>query len=378
MPSETDSLLQLIAEIYDAALDPGLWGSALAEIGAFTRSSAARLYEEDSRAKTGRILSSWALEPADMDLHDRKIIALNPLTGARHLRGVGKMVSIWDVLRPGELLDPRDCREWMQPLEERDGRCAVLAESGTNVKALALTRHERDGRVDPELRRRVGLMMPHLRRAMEVAAAIDRRKAEAASLADALTGLAAAVFLVDAEGRVSFANEAGRLLLEEGDMLCAVEGRLRACNPRAHQALREALAAAASREAGAAAEGTAIPLIAAQGQDWLAHVLRLGSGARQGAGRARSADAAVFVRQAVFDTRTPLGSVARRYQLSPGELRVLEAVVEIGGVQAITEALGLSEGTVKTHLRHLFEKTHTHRQMDLVRLVAGHASPIAM
>jgi Bacterial regulatory proteins, luxR family len=44
----------------------------------------------------------------------------------------------------------------------------------------------------------------------------------------------------------------------------------------------------------------------------------------------------------------------------------------VGGV-----ALGVSETTVKTHLQHVFEKTGTQRQADLVKLVAGYMSPLA-
>jgi DNA-binding CsgD family transcriptional regulator len=52
------------------------------------------------------------------------------------------------------------------------------------------------------------------------------------------------------------------------------------------------------------------------------------------------------------------------------------AIVEIGGVRESASVLGISETTVKTHLQRLFEKTTTSRQADLVRLVAGYASPV--
>jgi len=45
-------------------------------------------------------------------------------------------------------------------------------------------------------------------------------------------------------------------------------------------------------------------------------------------------------------------------------------------IRLCTEASGIKEGTVKTHLHHLFEKTETTRQADLVRLVACYSSPL--
>jgi DNA-binding CsgD family transcriptional regulator len=71
----------------------------------------------------------------------------------------------------------------------------------------------------------------------------------------------------------------------------------------------------------------------------------------------------------------PTARIANHYKLTPGELRVLHAVVEVGGVRAIADALGISPATVKTHLHHVFQKTGARRQIDLVKLVAGIGIP---
>jgi DNA-binding CsgD family transcriptional regulator len=55
----------------------------------------------------------------------------------------------------------------------------------------------------------------------------------------------------------------------------------------------------------------------------------------------------------------------------------MNAIVLIGGVPEAAEELGIAETTVKTHLHRVFAKTGTTRQADLVRLVAGFASPLA-
>jgi predicted ArsR family transcriptional regulator len=41
----------------------------------------------------------------------------------------------------------------------------------------------------------------------------------------------------------------------------------------------------------------------------------------------------------------------------------------------VADALGIGKATVRTHLQRLFGKTDTKRQSDLVKLVAGFASP---
>jgi DNA-binding CsgD family transcriptional regulator len=58
-------------------------------------------------------------------------------------------------------------------------------------------------------------------------------------------------------------------------------------------------------------------------------------------------------------------------------LRVLLAIVEIGGAPEVAAKLGIAPSTVRTHVGRLFEKTGARRQADLVKLVAGYATPLA-
>ena len=90
-----------------------------------------------------------------------------------------------------------------------------------------------------------------------------------------------------------------------------------------------------------------------------------------------SAVAAFFVRKAELVLPSPVEAMATRSQLTAAELRVLMAIVQVGGVPEVAPVLGVSETTVKTHLQHVFEKTGVNRQADLVRMVAEYMSPFA-
>ena len=73
----------------------------------------------------------------------------------------------------------------------------------------------------------------------------------------------------------------------------------------------------------------------------------------------------------------PADVIGKAFKLTPAELRVLLAIVDVGGVPEVAAALGVAESTVKTHLGRLFEKTGAGRQADLVKLVAGFSMPLA-
>jgi DNA-binding CsgD family transcriptional regulator len=85
----------------------------------------------------------------------------------------------------------------------------------------------------------------------------------------------------------------------------------------------------------------------------------------------------VFVRKAALETPSSLEVIGRAYKLTPMELRVLLAIVEVGGIPEVATALGVADSTIKTHVGRLFEKTGAGRQADLVKLVAGFSTPLA-
>ena len=253
---------------------------------------------------------------------------------------------------------------------------AVLDKSSTSAALFTIFRHERDGLVDDETRHRMRLIVPHLRRAVLIGKVIDLKTAEAAAFADTLDGISAGMFLVDARGRIVHANASGHALLAEGSLLRRAGGKLAANDPSAEQALHDVFLAAGSGDAAVGIKGIAVALTSHNGERYVAHMLPLTSGARRRAGTSYAAVAALFVHIAALETPSPPEVIAKSFKLTPSELRVLLGIVEVGGVAETAEALGIAAGTVKTHLLHLFAKTGTSRQAELVKLVAGFSNPL--
>jgi DNA-binding CsgD family transcriptional regulator len=199
---------------------------------------------------------------------------------------------------------------------------------------------------------------------------------EEAALADALDGITAGFFLVDSMRRTVHANASGRAMLAKGDIVHTIGERL---TPRDCQARKTFNRVFAAPHGGPASpRGAAVPLPTPDGELWMAHVMPLAVGNRRLAGIGYSATAAVFVRRAALDLASPLETLAETYRLTPAETRVLAAVIDGGGVPEASRALGVSETTVKTHLRHVFDKTGTKRQAELVKLAAGFANPFGL
>jgi DNA-binding CsgD family transcriptional regulator len=372
---EGNQVLSLVGDMYDAALDPALWPRALEKTVEFVGGVAAGLSSRDVARKTGNVCHGVGADPSYGQSYFATYIHLDPLSTAHQVLDVGNVHCSSALVPQPEFIETRFYQEWVRPQGWIDNIFVTLEKSGTSRADLCIFRHERDGLADEDARRRLQIVAPHVRRAVLVGTAMDHKTAEAAALADTLDGISAGLFLVDAGGRIVHRNASGDALLAERAALRATSGKLAAIGDDADRELNQVLALAGSGDAAIGAKGISVPLAARDGEHYVAHVLPLTSGARRRAGASYAAVAALFVRRAELDAPSPPEAIARLYKLTPTELRVLLAVVQVGGVPEVADELGIGEATVKTHLHRLFGKTDTKRQSDLVKLVAGFSSP---
>jgi DNA-binding CsgD family transcriptional regulator len=187
--------------------------------------------------------------------------------------------------------------------------------------------------------------------------------------------LSAAVILVTADRNVVYANPSAEAMLADGRILQQRHDGLIATEAAAMDELRAAIARCARGDLASDGDPVAIALGGAD-ERLVAHVVSLARGARRQAGKLYGAVAGIFVHEAELRRPTLIQTVAKLYGLTPGETRVLFAMLEAGGVPQTAAALGVSDETVKSHLKHIFEKTDRSRQADLVKLIGEIANPM--
>ena len=372
------SISSLIGDIYDTTLDRTLWPAVLKKTANYIQGESAAVYWNDVANKTGGVyLQDGGIDQHYQELYFNTYIKLNPTATRHYFADVGEPMATADLVPYSEFLETRFYREWAEPQGLVDFVGASLEKASTSTAMFGVFRHRRHGVVDQPTLARMRLLVPHIRRAVLIAKVVDLAKVEAAALAQTLDGLGAAIVLVDAGGSIVHANAAAHRLLADGDIL-RVSGSAR-LNLGTHQIdedLQGIIAAAAMGDASLGSKGIAMPLVSRTGEHYVAHVLPLTSGLRSQSAFSHVAAAAVFVHRATIEAPSPPEIIAKSFKLTPSELRVLLAIVEVGGVPEVAEALGIAETTVKSHLGHVFTKTGTSRQVDLAKLVAGYASPL--
>jgi DNA-binding CsgD family transcriptional regulator len=210
-------------------------------------------------------------------------------------------------------------------------------------------------------------LIPHLQRAVQLQLRLAGLDRPPTSSAEMLNRLLQGVLLVDASARVIFANSAAEKTLRAGGGLFLGHDGLRAATPAETRLLRQTISNCA------------------EPRDELG-----GAGGRLRLSREHRAPLSVLViphrarlswidllrpRAILFITDPEEAAVVRRdslrqdFGLTPAEAGFTREVLKADGLQAAADRLGISLTTARTHLAHVFDKTGTRRQAELVRLI---------
>lgn len=371
--STDEAIARLAGEIYDAALNPHLWPKAIAEIVYHVGGVAGCLFTRNCISGAGKALYGFGDQPYYRRLYFDSHIRFDPASPAMLALGIGEVISNSSVTPHGEFVKTQFYKEWMKPQGWLDNVFVTLDRSPTEIIAFTLARGEKDGWADHSVYARMQAIAPHLRRAILLSRALTHRTVQEETLLETFDGFAAGLIFADAEGRIVHANASAKALLGDQDLRDVLTDPRCIDAPAVAPALREAIGRITAPGASAGVKGVAVPLMAAGGDLYVVHALPL-RGGRHGAAPAHWAVTALFIQKAELGSPGAAEVIAVHYKLTPMELRVLMSIVETGDVPRTAVTLGIAETTAKTHLRRLFAKTGTSRQLELARLVAGFSS----
>lgn len=235
------------------------------------------------------------------------------------------------------------------PIARVDGRSGILAVHRGN---------DRPSFTDEEIQD-FGAIASHVARAVVLRSRFFATKLAAELRGIILDGLPAGVIAVERHGRLVEANAAARAILARGDGLALSRpGRIRAVDKNADGVLSAAIATASS-----VSQIVLVP----RGDDHRPYALKI------------SADpgirSASWVIIRIAEGSTPPVDVesvlTRALGLSASSAAVTAALMRGEDTRAYAKRAGISENTVKFHLKSAFRATGTRRQSELVQLATA-------
>ncbi|MEV5834830.1 LuxR C-terminal-related transcriptional regulator [Nocardia sp. NPDC052112] len=354
----------IVARINRAALHPREWSQALHDI--VTALGAHRgglvVSESNSRRMTACSLGADELRHS----YNTRFWRIDPIARALEHQPAGVITTYEELLGSDYLhRHPFFC-DWMVPHRLGNGILALLT-SGTSTTWIGVYP---DGSRDLDRAQAASamrLLLPHLRNALNVQSCLtDARDAHSQAIA-VLDAHRHGLVIVSSCGAVSYANPAALSILESRDGLgIGRRGHLESSDSRTAVGVRAMIDSAIRRHGPYAGGRTLIPRHSGRSSYAL---LVLPLDPKVGRPEDRTSAALVVIVDPDHETSGGPKALRQLYGLTGAEARVAAAASRGEGLRSIAEELAVSANTVRTHLQRVFEKTGTHRQAELVRVL---------
>ncbi len=359
--------------IYGAAIQPSLWVDVMQQLMSMIGGEGAVLMRTD--IVDGKGAATLADDDSDtVDRYFAHYAGINPL------QRVPDPTAYIDGWTPRILLDedwvPRAeferseyYNDFLRPRSAEWGLAIRLALRGLDLATISIGRGFRHGRFEAPEIAAMERLHPHLIRAYALSERLVSLQGLNTGLVAALDQSASAMFLLHEDARIVHANAAAERLLTEGGALTADGGRLCAAEAGAAGSLAALVARASApdweqRSAGSLtlrARGQRLPLTLT------AAPLRL----EQVSVFARGSAVLVCVTDPVAGAPSADVKLAELFALTAAESRLAIALYEGMTLREASARHGISVNTARVQLSRIFAKTETHRQADLMRLMAA-------
>jgi DNA-binding CsgD family transcriptional regulator len=369
-----DAFSEVVSTIYDCAIDPHLWPTAIEQIARHVNGAAGTIYVMDLIEDRNRLYAHWNFPAETWRTFIENYYADNPLKEPFAKFDIDEPYSISLVMEPERWLETRVYREFVRREGWLDAAVVNLVQTPSRNAGIGIQRPLEAGWTSPRELEIMRLLSPHLRRAVSIGDLIEMRELTARTFESSFDALAVPIVLVDGASGIVHANGAAQDLFSSGDPVRSERGVLTAPAHDAAQRLDAAVARVARPRAGMGEAGEVVFIPFGDGRPAFAHVLPIRSGVVRRRIEPRAA-AMVFITPAGASAPLPLQAWAAAFGLTAAEVRVLELMVEGKTINAAAASLNVAVTTARTHLARVMQKTATRRQADLIRLATQLMSP---
>jgi DNA-binding CsgD family transcriptional regulator/PAS domain-containing protein len=362
MSSESD-LASLIALIYEAGMDFGLWPYALGRIATAFNAPSAGITGQ------GKTLSEcWGFSIGVEQEYEQKYVdyyhGVNPIWQRASRTPVGTVQTDTMVMPRAELSRTEFFTDFLFPQQMESQLNAVVLLEGGRQTVVTVRRHAQFEAEHVELYK---LLAPHLQRAVQINIKLARAEVNQNASMATLDHLEDGVIFVDLNANVRFANKAAELYFANGELLQR-KGRLHTNSASETTALHALIA----KSAGSGIQYRRSDFVSVQRQLGKSPLtLLIAPLPSQNSFQLVPFQpmAVVFVNDADKLTKPTVVQLRQKFGMTPAEANFALEISKGDGIQAAADRLSISMGTARTHLSRIFFKTGTRRQAELVRML---------
>jgi DNA-binding CsgD family transcriptional regulator len=364
MVSQQD-VSRLIGLVYDSAADPGMWQSTLSTMSEILDARAGHILMIEPGGRRQNVVTA-NFNLAEAEKYNAYYNRIDPVAPLLEETPVGRIVSCRDVVSRRDL-ENEFYRDWASPNDVGDAIFVNIERAPEGICSVVLAR--------PWLSRPfatestvclLDLLIPHFQRAMQVKRSLAGTTLEEPAAAELVRTQHGCV-LLGIDGRPIYANAIAREMTLEKDGLVLTQCGLQA-SAQDDAPLRQLIRNARPGRANKTRSGGRLTIERGAGRSAVTvQTLPLAS---HWLSKTYPGSTLVLI----IDSERTAGLYERAlqelYGLTRSEAALAARIPSSRSLQALADERGLRVSTVRTHLQRVFDKTGTHRQAELVQLIA--------
>jgi DNA-binding CsgD family transcriptional regulator len=361
-----EDLLATIETIHAAGLDAARWPRALEAITQIIKGRGATLETFENTTLQHRLFLAHGLPPPSEIEYLDHYAALNIRLPSHRRARQNEVVYDYGVLDEDTMRQAPFYAEFLPRFGLRYFISGIVEASEREFTAVTVQRSPEHGHVDGAAIALMRQLVPHLRQAFDVARRLKQVTDTRDTLERMLDWLADCVALLQADGKVIYANESFQGLARRNDGIRLSQSMIEFASHEARDKLNAALAAILRLKAGV--PGNAIADFAVMRPDgaesYFVSVRPLIDGERPS--RPSQAVAIVLVRDPLGHDAATVGVLRDLFGFTQAEAALARALQSGITLRDYAGDRALSLNTVYTHLRRLREKTGCTRMAELI------------
>lgn len=357
----------LIDLIYGAAMDSSQWPAFLAQFSAAFDGNQSTFFSHDLDNLDANFHAYSGIAPEFVSSYVDYYSKKNIFVDKSKLVAEGEFISTESLVERRVYEQSEFFNDWVKPQGCREFATTNLARTDRVLTGITVLRGDRPFTDDEIGRWR--MLVPHLQRAVQIHRQIHQAHIVGTATLDAFDRLAIGVIVARADATILFSNRQARRIIGMGRNLRVRHNRLAGETVRSTGLLQDMIAGVSDprrRDVDHSGGVLALPSRAHPPLSILVSPLRPDCPATS-----PLADHGALILVSDPVRRRPISGadLAAIYGLTPAEAKLLSSLIEGRSIAEHAAVAGITVHTARTHLKHIFHKTGSRRQSDMVRHV---------
>lgn len=363
-----EQIQTLTSSIYDAALEPDQWDSVLGELAKTIKAEQANIRILNSELNDVKLAYTHNKNPEWNKIYKEHFIHIDPWLNNIFKPKTNAIVCTHHYLTNKEYEKLEFYNEFVSPQKTHYGMGVENPIDKDASVYITLNRNKNKQGFEDEYRKALLQLVPHIQKSLLINNKVCQLELKENLLSNALNHINSPTLLINKFGKILFINPLAEQLITQHDGICIKNNHILILSERENKYLKQLIHQATDKNS-FHQQGGAMNFKPPGKQTTLSILISPVNPDKVNMD-IQSSECAILI----LSSQQQQPSISDKllsdlYKLTPAEARLSVELCKGFTINEISERFSLSKNTLRTQLRHCFNKTGVSRQIELIRLI---------